>query len=115
MNRTVRWILLIVWIVTIFVLTGYPKFDVPEIKDFPVDKIYHFAVFFVMGFIAARLMKATGFFLLGVIIVLLAECQQLIIPGRDFEASDMVAGVLALIVSYMIFRQRKAEDNVSET
>lgn len=115
MKRTVRWILLIVWIVTIFVLTGYPKLDIPKIQDLPVDKLYHFAVFFIMGLIAARLMKATGFFILGIIIVLLAECQQLVIPGRDFEVADMVAGALALVVSYIIFRQKKVEEHVSET
>lgn len=114
MKRTVRWILLIVWILTIFVLTGYPKLSVPKIKDFPVDKIYHFAVFFIMGLMAARLMKTTSFFILGVAIVLLAECQQIIIPGRDFEVSDMVAGVLALIVSYLIFKQKKVVDDISE-
>jgi len=97
------------------VLTGYPKFDIPEIKELPVDKLYHFVVFFIMGLIAARLMKATGFFILGIIIVLLAEFQQLVIPGRFFEATDMVAGVFALIVSYIIFRQKKVEENVSET
>ena len=109
-----QWILLVVWILTIFVLTGYPKFNVPRIKDLPADKFYHFVVFFIMGLIAARLMKTMSYFILGVVIVILAECQQLIIPGRDFEVYDILAGVLALFVSYFIFRQKKVRDYVSK-
>jgi VanZ family protein len=111
-KQHVRRILLILWIVTIFVLTGYPKLDVPKIKEFPLDKLYHFFVFFIMGFIAAPLMKAKGFFLLGLFIVLSAECQQLLIPGRDFEILDIMAGVFALIVTYFIFRRTRMEGNV---
>ncbi len=114
MKRNVRWILLVVWILTIFVLTGYPKLNVPKMKNLPLDKLYHFAVFFIMGLIGARLMKARSFFVLGLVVVLLAECQQLIIPGRDFEVPDMIAGAIALIVSYLIFKQKKAESYVSE-
>lgn len=98
----------------IFVLTGYPKFNVPKIRELPVDKLYHFVVFFIMGLIAVRLMKTMSYFILGVVIVILAECQQLFIPGRDFEMYDMFAGVLALIVIYSIFRQKKVRDNVSK-
>jgi VanZ family protein len=98
----------------IFVLTGYPKFNVPKVKNLPVDKLYHFVVFFILGLIAARLMKYRSFFVVGLLVVLLAECQQLIIPGRDFEVADMLAGVLALIVSYLIFKEKKAGHYVSE-
>ncbi len=107
--------MLIVWIVTILILTGYPKLDLPKVKEFPLDKLYHFIVFFIMGFIAVPLMKAKGFFLLGLFIVLLAECQQLLIPGRDFEMLDIVAGLLALIVTYFIFRRKRMESDVPET
>ena len=114
MKRNVRWALLIVWIITIFVLTGYPKIDMPKIKDFPIDKFYHFVVFFIMGFLAARLMKVRSFFVLGLLVVLLAEFQQVFIPGRYFEVPDIFAGIFAVVVSYFIFKQRETGNNVSK-
>jgi VanZ family protein len=56
-----------------------------------------------------------GFFLLGLLVLLLAEFQQLIIPGREFEISDIFAGGTAVVVSYFICRQRGVKTNVSET
>jgi len=106
--------LLILWILIIFVLTGFPLLEVPQVKDIQIDKIYHFIVFFIMGLLAARLVSVKGFFLLGIVVVLLAEFQQLIIPGRDFELPDIVAGLLALVVSYFIFRERRAQVDVSK-
>lgn len=114
MKRNTRLVMLIVWIVIIFVLTGYPKLEVPKMKLWGVDKIYHFIVFFILGLLAIKLMSAKGFFLLGLTVVLLAEFQQLIIPGRDFEVLDILAGIVALIVSYFVFRQKGVRGNVSE-
>ena len=107
--------MLIVWIVVIFVLTGYPKLEAPKMKIYGIDKLYHFVVFFILGLIAIRLMSVKGYFLLGIGVVLLAEFQQLIIPGRDFEVLDILAGAIALIVSFFIFRHKGVRANVSET
>lgn len=115
MKRNVRRLLLMVWIVIIFVLTGFPMLEVPKVKDIPFDKFYHFIVFFVMGLLAVRLMSMKGFFLLGTVVVLLAEFQQLVIPGRDFELLDIVAGLFALVVSYFILKERRTRIHVSET
>ena len=114
MKKNVRWIMLIVWIVIIFVLTGYPRLEVPQLKEFPLDKLYHFVVFFVMGLLASKLMRARGFFILGIIVVSLAELQQLVIPGREFEPLDIGAGILALIVSYFAFRERGSTSELSK-
>ena len=114
MKRNVRRGLLILWIIVIFVLTGYPKLEVPRMKGFHLDKLYHFVVFFIMGFLAARLLSVRGFFLLGLVVLLLAEFQQLIIPGRQFEISDIVAGGTAIVVSYFICRRRGVKTDVSE-
>jgi VanZ family protein len=83
-------------------------------KSLHLDKLYHFVVFFVMGFLAARLLSVRGFFMLGLVVLLLAEFQQLVIPGREFELSDIAAGGIALVVSYFICRPRGANINVSE-
>lgn len=114
MKRNVRRGILILWIIIIFVLTGYPKLEVPKVKSLHLDKIYHFIAFFIMGFLAARLLSVRGFFMLGIIVLLLAEFQQLVIPGRQFELSDIAAGGIALVVSYFICRQRGVKTSVSE-
>ncbi|MGD9380368.1 MAG: VanZ family protein [candidate division WOR-3 bacterium] len=114
MKRNVRRGLLILWILIIFVLTGYPKLEVPRMKSLHLDKLYHFIAFFILGFLASRLLSVRGFFVLGLIVLLLAEFQQLIIPGRLFELSDIAAGGIALVVSYFVCRQRGAKINVSE-
>jgi len=114
MKRSVRWSLLIVWIIVIFVLTGYPKLEVPKIKHLHLDKLYHFVVFFIMGFLASRLLSIRGFFALGFVVLFIAEFQQLFIPGREFEVSDILAGGVAVIVSYFVCRRKGVKANVSE-
>ncbi len=114
MKRSMRWSLLIVWIIVIFVLTGYPKLEVPKIKHLHLDKLYHFVVFFILGFLASRLLSIRGFFMLGFAVLLLAEFQQLFIPGREFEASDILAGGVAVIVSYFVCRRKGVKASVSE-
>jgi len=114
MKRNVRRGMLVLWIIIIFVLTGYPKLEVPKMKNLHLDKLYHFVVFFIMGFLAARLLSIRGFFMLGIIVLFLAEFQQLLIPGREFEIFDILAGGTALVVSYFVCRQRGVRTDVSE-
>ena len=90
MTKSVRWVLLILWIGIIFVLTGYPKLSVPRIDKFPADKIYHFVAFFILG----------------LSVTLLAEFQQFFVPGRDVELFDILAGISGLLICYLIFRKR---------
>lgn len=106
MPKNTRRALLVVWIVVIFVLTGFPMLEAPDVDNVPIDKLYHFLVFFVMGLLGANLLDRRVFFLLGSGVVLLAECQQLIIPGRRFEWLDMIAGAAGFFVSFMVFRKR---------
>jgi len=115
MKRSIQWALLILWVVVIFALTGFPLLEAPKIKHFPEDKLYHFIVFFIMGLLSTKLLKVKGFFLLGISVLLLAEFQQLIIPGRDFEVLDIVAGGMGLVMSHFVFRQKGVKGDVSET
>ncbi len=115
MRKNARKILLVLWIIIIFVLTGYPRLEVPKMKNLHFDKLYHFIVFFILGFLASRLLSIRGFFILGLVVLLLAELQQLVIPGREFEIFDIMAGGIGLVLSYFICRQRKGiTNNVSE-
>ncbi|MGB9720133.1 MAG: VanZ family protein [bacterium] len=110
MKRSIDLLLLIIWIVVIFVLTGYPGLESPKIKEFPIDKFYHFLLFFIYGLLAMRTLNIAVYFSTGILIIIAAEVQQIFVPGRDFEILDMVAGGFGLVVIYLIFvlrRQRK--------
>lgn len=107
MNRRARMILLIAWIVAIFVFTGYPKLKTPRFDDFPADKIYHFVAFFLLGMFELRTLRTPMYFVVGFGVAILAELQQLIIPGREFEYLDIIAGMCGLVAVFAACRGRK--------
>ncbi len=107
MKRSINILLLIVWIVVIFVLTGFPSLESPKIKEFPIDKFYHYLLFFVYGLLAIRNMNIMVYFLSGLIVIIVAEVQQIYIPGRDFEILDMIAGAFGLLSIFLIDFLRK--------
>lgn len=94
--------LLILWVVVIFVLTGYPAMDAPRTEILHFDKVAHFAMFAIYGMLALRLMKRLAYFLSGLVIVIVAEAQQAFVPGRDVEPLDVLAGALGLVVVFAI-------------
>lgn len=108
--------LLVLWIVIIFVLTGYPSLKTPDIDKFPADKVYHFALFFIFGILAFRLVGVYLFFLLGMGIAIVAEVQQIFISGRNFEILDIAAGILGLTTFFVIHKLRSIyKHGVSKT
>jgi VanZ family protein len=107
MSRKTHIVLLIVWIVVIFVVTGYPGLKTPRIKDIAIDKVYHFIAFVLLGIFELRILKTTKFFLIGVTVAILAEVQQLIIPGREFEILDIIAGMIGLLAVFLFSKGRE--------
>ncbi len=103
MKRSVDVSLLIIWTIVIFVLTGLPGLESPKVKELPVDKLYHFLLFFVYGILSIRLVTGIFYFLSGVLIIIAAEVQQLFIPGREFEILDMIGGGIGLITVFIIY------------
>jgi len=116
MKNNVRIILLVCWVIIIFFLAGYPSLKTPAIKDISIDKLYHLIVFFILGILEYRVLKRNLFFIIGCGIAVVAELQQLIIPGRDFEILDIVAGIIGLLLVYFILKWRSAVKNaISKT
>ncbi|MGB3478864.1 MAG: VanZ family protein [bacterium] len=116
MKEKTKVLLLIFWIIVIFVLTGYPKLKVPTIEYIGLDKLFHFAIFFILGILEYRLLKTWFFFAIGCSVAFLAEFQQIFIPGRGFELLDIGFGLLGLLFSYVIFHRRSAIRNaISKT
>jgi VanZ family protein len=117
LKRRNSWAILIIWTAIVFVLTGYPSLEAPKIKEFPIDKVYHFIIFLVLGLLAARIFKLRGYLIFCGIAVILAEVQQIWIPGRDFELLDIVAGIVGFVVAYIIFwtvQRRRARHELSK-
>lgn len=104
MNRRARIIFLVFWIIIILLLTGYPSIPVPPIRQFPADKIAHAVIFLIMGLIQRRLWRSGFYCLLGVTVILIAEFQQLIIPGRTFEIGDILAGLVGITIPLVFTR-----------
>ncbi|MCX7995710.1 MAG: hypothetical protein N3A65_08090 [candidate division WOR-3 bacterium] len=107
MKKGVNILLLIIWIVVIFFLTGYPGLEAPKVKEIPVDKFYHFLLFFIYGLLGMRVLEIGIYFLSGILIIIAAEVQQIFIPGRDFELLDMIAGALGLLAFYFLKKGKK--------
>jgi len=105
-KRSIDLLLLIIWIIVIFILTGLPGLESPKIREFPIDKFYHFLLFFIYGILGIRLMPLVFYFSSGLLIVVSAEVQQIFIPGRSFEIPDMVSGAVGLIVVYLIYQRK---------
>jgi VanZ family protein len=112
MKKKTRTIFLILWIIVILVLTGYPTLETPKLKEVPIDKLYHFIIFFILGMLEIGLLKPRYFFLLGCGVVVVAEVQQIFIPGRDFELLDIAAGIIGLIVTYVVFTKRRSRNDL---
>jgi VanZ family protein len=116
MKTGVRVTFLIVWIAVILFLTAYPTIPTPRIKSFPVDKVAHIALFLIFGILARPILKPRMYFLLGGVLIVIAEFQQLLIPGRDFEIMDMIAGAVGLAAYYLIsLPKRSLKNGLSKT
>ncbi len=115
MKKGMQVTLFIFWTVVIFVVMAYPSLEAPPIRHFPEDKLYHFAIFFILGAFEYRLFQPLVFFLLGACIIATAEFTQLFSPGRNFELLDIAAGVFGLVASYVFFRIQNRQREVSKT
>jgi len=104
LKNTVKIVLLVSWIIVIFVVTGYPGLQTPHLEKYPLDKFYHFILFFVLGIFEYRTVRTSYFFIVGVPVVLIAEFQQIFIPGRAFEFMDIAAGFIGLCFAYFVFK-----------
>lgn len=68
-----------------------------------IDKFLHFIVGFVLGAFAADIKYSWVGFLLGFLIVVVYELQQLIFHTGKPELLDILAGAIGLIISFFIF------------
>jgi len=120
----VRWkIPVILWACTILFLTSMPKLEIEQVDFDASDKLAHFSVYFVFGYLTIRmflqgynlgwrsaLIRST---ITGVVFAAFDEAHQLLIPGRSAEIWDAaadIAGVLAAQLIYVLLIWRAGGD-----
>ena len=109
----IRWNLPpIIWGIIIFSLTSYPKLKIPDIGFNATDKLAHFGVYFIFGFLVIRayvkgvevrlsfLIKSV---ILTVSLAFIDELHQLFIPGRHGDISDFLADLFGILLAQVIF------------
>jgi VanZ family protein len=108
--------------VAIFILSSIPGDRLPGIEFNLADKIAHFIIFGVLGFLLARSLSVSSIDLLresyvlwstliGIIYGLFDELHQYFIPGRYTSLSDWIAdgvGVVFFVVVYRFWKNMKS-------
>jgi VanZ family protein len=119
--------LLIVWIITIIVVSSLPTLPTPKIHSgeyiIRLDYLFHFCEYGLLAFLAylsfagkefrISLKKFLIITLLLIIFAVLDEFHQKLIPGRSFNLKDIasnICGIVAgLIFCLLIFRKTANE------
>ncbi|MBN2000723.1 VanZ family protein [candidate division KSB1 bacterium] len=101
------------WGCFILAVTSYPKIEIPDIGFDAVDKLAHFVVYFIFGYLLIRsftegegLKLSTGIkktSLIGIGFAMFDEFHQLFIPGRAAEFLDLLADILGIILAQLAF------------
>ncbi|MFW5867592.1 MAG: thioredoxin [Armatimonadota bacterium] len=107
------WLPPVAWGVFILVVTSIPRMPVPLPEVSGIDKVSHFAVYWVLGVLLMRAFvhceelpigRAMGWTLAaGGIFAVIQELNQTWIPGRGAEALDLVANIAGLAVAVVAF------------
>ena len=100
-------IFLITLIVSMVIPIGNSTVNNTFIVGFRLDYIIHCLIYppwlFVGEIIFRKNFKPLLWLIAGVFLVVLLELIQFIIPYRSFNINDLIAGVISVAVSYLIF------------
>ncbi len=100
----------------LFFQSSISQIPIPDIGIDWFDKILHFVVFGILGFLMARSLKYANFkqlnsnFVIWSIIICsiygaMDEIHQLYVPGRFATVGDWVADVLGIIVFVLLYQK----------
>jgi VanZ family protein len=101
----------IAWYLSIWVASSLPSDSLPSYEIFSMDKLLHFGVYFVLGFLvmkSARQMslkrsKVHYLYVFLFVSSIADEWHQHFIPGRSVSIWDFVANATGLLVSIMVY------------
>jgi len=105
-----------IWAVILFTLTSIPKLQTPIDDSLNIDKLAHFIVYLIFAFLFMKMFDENQYIqklkilsVLAVIIPILDESHQILIPGRSFSYYDILAdflGFLTIIIYYKLKLKR---------
>ena len=101
------------WGVLILAINSYPRIEIPDVGFTAIDKVGHFCVYFMLGFLIVRaLSKGEGLRLqgsilktlvIGITFAIFDEVHQKFIPGRSAEFWDAAADVIGIAAALLAF------------
>lgn len=104
------------WSALILVLTSIPRFTVSSENILGVDKLAHFLLYFVLGYLYIHSFKTDNhrhqirnLLLFAVFLPLIDEVHQIPIPGRFFSWWDVLADISGLLAVILILKLHKTE------
>ncbi len=114
-NGFVYWKLpAVIWALIIMALTSYPKLSVPDFDFNAMDKVAHFAVYFILALLVTRAMvqgktKINNHIFFQSLIInscfgLFDELHQIPIPGRVGDIFDLSADILGILFALFVFK-----------
>ncbi len=121
LNAHLPWLTLMILVTIESSLTG---FHLPKLGLRIEDKIVHFTIFGILGWLLVRGMlmetanwlRRNAYFVAVVVAFLFAisdELHQTMVPGRDTSAGDLLADALGitLFITYFYFKQKRQNLN----
>lgn len=107
--------LALVWLALIWILSSIPSMDLPSVRILSFDKILHFGVYFVLGFLLNRWLRKIGYskqttniiYALLLLNAALDEWHQVLIPGRSVSIWDLGANFLGVAVARLTLNYKR--------
>ncbi len=114
-NGFVHWRLpAIIWALVIIALTSYPTLSIPDWGFDAMDKLAHFAVYFILALLVTRALVQdkikvdNNIFIKSLVInsgfALFDEIHQIPIPGRVGDILDFSADILGILCALFAFK-----------
>ncbi|MDZ7262483.1 MAG: VanZ family protein [candidate division KSB1 bacterium] len=108
------WLPALVWAGLLFYFSSIPHLSAPDLGFDFQDKVEHFIVYGILGYLIARLIVGSGngnlqnghlFWgaLIGIVYGISDELHQSFVPGRYAGVDDVIADALGVIMAQMIF------------
>ncbi|NOX88450.1 MAG: VanZ family protein [Calditrichaeota bacterium] len=121
LNAHAPWIIMMVLIT---IQSSIEGFDLPKLGIQIEDKLVHFLIFGILGWLLARGMSKeliSGIrnhpfsvsIIMGILFAVFDEWHQSMVPGRDASAGDLIADTLGILVfvAYFYYKREKLPQN----
>lgn len=110
MERTIKYIPALIWLVIITALSTGPGIPLPEVRLITTDKLGHAAAYAVLCWLILRALKDAGVLqiLFAVLFcagygALMEWVQGTFYPNRYFEYFDMLANTVGAVLSGIVY------------